>query len=493
EESTLFLNNGDGTFKDITSSSGIGKINCMAAAALDYNDDGYLDIVWSSGVLSNNKNNTFTPLPLTAIGIPPSYGIDVGQIISFDYNNDGFPDLLFISYSNGVKLMHNNGDSAFADVTEAAGLTGLAPYMAGVAAGDYDNDGYFDIFLSGERGDALYKNNGNGTFTDITKEAINIETGVGGMWWGTAFFDYDNDGYLDLYLTTGGLGTNMLYRNNRDGTFTDVTDSMFPEGIAPNWAAAAIGDINNDGALDIYAPGSSFTGSTGGLLMNQVGLQNNWIKVKLEGVRCNKEAIGARVYVRTGGLTQIREVNTSPVETQPVHFGLGQASVIDEIEVIWPDGNVQKINDITPSQILTITEIVNKPPVFDPVRFKYGSTTIDEGTVVWFFITASDPDGDPLTYSASNLPDGAKFQPPWSPYWTIRTPNFYWCPLYDQAGVYPVVFTATDGKTEASEIVTITVNDVNTAPFLKVYAGKTITVKTGELLRLGLIAFDRQL
>lgn len=150
------------------------------------------------------------------------------------------------------------------------------------AAGDYNNDGCIDLFITGvseegESSNAIYKNNGNGTFTDVTQETGDIgEQEAPYGFWGTDFFDYDNDGDLDIHLTNmGSLKlTNSIYRNNGDGTFTNVTDMALPEGVRPAWAAAAIGDYNNDGALDIYAP-NSLGLSGGAFLENRIGKSNN--------------------------------------------------------------------------------------------------------------------------------------------------------------------------------------------------------------------------
>jgi hypothetical protein len=153
------------------------------------------------------------------------------------------------------------------------------------------------------------------------------------------------------------LDSNTLYRNDGAAGFTRVTDETYPAHIAPSAAGATIADIDADGTLDIWAP-SGFLGfgGQGALLANLVGTDHSWIRISLRGPISNADAYGARVTVTTGDLTQIREVNTSPVETQPLHFGLGDASSIDEIVVRWPSGVNQRLTSIDVDRTLAIVE-----------------------------------------------------------------------------------------------------------------------------------------
>ena len=376
--SKLFLNNGDGTFTDISQGSGVENAHLSSAIAVDYNNDGFLDIVGRLNddsstnkgkvlLLKNNGDNTFTDVTansgLSQIDIPLG-----GGVVSLDYNNDGNEDLLFAS-PNPVyktKLCRNNGDGTFTDVSVQTGIGIVYRWDEGFAVGDYNNDGYIDILLTGcvdTEGNGvpittLYKNNGDGTFTDATVESGNFVSGQAGTWWGNDFFDYDNDGYLDIYMTSelyAAVLKNMLYRNNGDGTFTSVTDTAFPRGVTPNCGVAAIGDYDNDGAMDIYAPVSEY-GVLGAFLKNAIGTNNNYIKIRLVGTVSNRDAIGTKIYLRVAANTQLRELHTSPVETQPVHFGLGKAPLIDEIDVHWPSGIIQRLSGINANQLLTITE-----------------------------------------------------------------------------------------------------------------------------------------
>jgi hypothetical protein len=364
----LYKNNRNGSFTDVRYPGDVfDQRQFSQEICIDYNNDGFVDVFGIINpvflcMLKNNKNCTFTG-NITATGIPSSFSgpnAFISKIISFDYNNDGLPDLLvIIQTGNGIinKLYRNNGNGTFADVSSASGLSSANDAdSAAVAAGDYNNDGNIDLFLYG----TLYKNNGNGLFTDVTTGAGDLVSVSHGSFSQASFFDYDNDGYLDLYVIVDKKS--RLYKNNSNGSFTDVTDISFMSflgGISPGFAApSSIGDYDNDGALDIYVPASSFVfgGSNGAFLRNIKGTSNNWLKIKLTGTISSRDAFGARVCVNKGALKQLREVHTSQVETQPLHFGLGNSTVVDDIWVRWPKGKLQKLNNVSANQLLTVTE-----------------------------------------------------------------------------------------------------------------------------------------
>jgi hypothetical protein len=337
--------------------------------------------------MRNTGDGTFTDVaPQTCIDLQSD--LLAGQILVFDFDNDADSDLLFAS-TRGVSLYRNNGDGTFTDVAVHAGLTPLkrskqscvehiplfrrpdCPLTGrmGGAVGDYDNDGDIDIFITGrspgdlvEAGSStLYRNDGSGSFTDVTADSGDLASGgISGIWWGNAFFDYDNDGDLDLYVTSEGfteIETHTLFQNDGAGRFTRVTDLAFPSDTGPSGAAAAIGDYNNDGALDIYAPaGVLGRGGLGAFYENQTGRLNHWIVVRLRGTLSHRDAYGARVSVTTDGRTQLRELHTSPVDPQPLHFGLGTATSVDEVRVRWPSGVVQILRDAPADQVLVISE-----------------------------------------------------------------------------------------------------------------------------------------
>ncbi|MBL7069820.1 MAG: S8 family serine peptidase [Candidatus Omnitrophica bacterium] len=372
----LFLNNGDGSFTNITDLGEINWTYCWRkAVAFDYDNDGFVDILggWkdhaskdvSLFLLRNNGDNTFTDV-ITQTGLP---AIESGDIVNFDYDNDNDQDLLLsraiIQEGDATiekpMLYRNNGDGTFTDVSESSMLEGPA-YAAD--AGDFDNDGNIDLFFTKARPEGsnvaskniLYKNNGDGTFASVTEGFGKLNFGGSS---GNAFFDYDNDGDLDIHITMGysNMEGNIIYANNGDGTVTNVRNRLFPKGIKPYYGGACIGDINNDGALDMYVPTTSRRDtSQGALLENYGGRLKNWIKIELVGIESNRGAYGARVYVKTGSLRQLREVHTSCVETMPLHFGLGDREVINEIEVRWPSGSVQIVCNVRANQLVDITE-----------------------------------------------------------------------------------------------------------------------------------------
>jgi len=395
--SEFLLNTGGGSFSNITDSSGIRGLRAFSAAALDYDGDGWVDFVSSSdprfsgdrpeglSMMRNNGDHTFTDVTAKTC-LDPRSPFSVGQILVFDFDDDADPDLLFASIFS-ISLYQNNGDGTFSDVTVRAGLTPFSRNKRGCTAngrrdrrpecdsiasiggavGDYDNDGHIDVFLTGRLSEesapvsTLYRNDGAGGFTDVTAESGDLAAGdLSGMHSGNAFFDFDNDGDLDLYVTSQSvteIRTNSLYENNGDGTFTRVTDRAFPRDTGPAGAAAAIGDYNGDGALDIYAPsGVLGTGDLGAFFENLTGQQRHWIVVKLRGAISHRDAYGARVTVRADGHSQLRELHTSPVDPTPLHFGLGSANSVDEIRVRWPSGVVQTLHGAEIDRVIEIAE-----------------------------------------------------------------------------------------------------------------------------------------
>ncbi|MDB4444160.1 CRTAC1 family protein [bacterium] len=237
-------------FTDVASISGVNKGGRGAGAAFgDFDNDGYLDIyvvnnAQSNALYHNDKTGIFTDVTdIAGLNHP---GTGVAAAIA-DYDNDGDLDIYLVNRLEPNILYRNNGDGTFTDVTSAAGVGG-AGEGAGASFGDYDRDGYLDIYVTRRGPNILYRNNGDGTFTDVTALSK-----VGNPGWsvGVAFGDYDNDGDLDIYLTNNLDQTNVLYRNNSDGTFSDVTESA-GVGDTGNGMGTTFGDYDNDGDLDIY-------------------------------------------------------------------------------------------------------------------------------------------------------------------------------------------------------------------------------------------------
>ena len=389
----LYENHGDGTFSPVPIEADPDKE--IGVAVGDYDNDGYPDILtvgYDTGMriyhnLGNGKfemvkhepisgsraglfvdldNDGFLDIAIAAFSgkrilwrnmgdgrfedaTPDDVSMTGHDLVAIDYNNDGLMDICFSTTSTG-KLFRNDGGWKFEDVTAKSGIkTG----WISIGAGDINNDGFIDIITT-STAVTLYRNNGDGTFTDITKEA-NV---VGSNRTSAAMFgDYDNDGYLDLMLGSSWAqtpGRSYLYHNNGDGTFRDVTTKA---GIttAKVWGAA-FGDYDNDGAIDLY------TGSVmdqNQLYHNIIGTQNHWLTVRLVGTKSNRDGIGAHIKVVAGELTMYRQVREGTGRCQnelTVHFGLGQNSSVDLIEIRWPSGLIRRAKDIPADRIITITE-----------------------------------------------------------------------------------------------------------------------------------------
>jgi hypothetical protein len=413
----LFRNNGNGTFTDVTRKAGVydEKIRWGAGCTfLDYNRDGHLDLFvcnyirldpaqtpgpgdppecqWkgipvmcgprglpgdTNVLYHNNGDGTFTDVSAKS-GIlkpGPRYSITA---VSYDFDNDGWPDIYVAVDSEASMLFHNNRDGTFTDVAMIAGCAysenGHEQAGMGVGIGDYDCDGWLDIFKTNFADDTcnLYHNNGDGSFSDVT-----FSSGVGinnrYVAWGCGFIDYDNDGWQDLMQINGHVypqidahdigqtykNPRLVYKNLRNGQFKDVSSEMGP-GITERYSSrgAAFGDYDNDGDIDVLVLN---LGDTPSLLRNDGGNKQNWIKIKLIGTKCNRTAIGARVRVVTGTHSQIDEVHSgSSVMSQSdlrLHFGLGRAEIIDLIEVKWPTTQkLEPFSKVKVNQIITIRE-----------------------------------------------------------------------------------------------------------------------------------------
>jgi len=250
ELSRFFQNNGDGTFSDVTEKMGIWGY--MSACFADYDNDGDLDLLVTNfarpnALYQNNGDGTFTDVTArSGVGDQrgDTYGITFG-----DYDKDGDLDFYVTSYEfYPDQFYRNNGDGTFTNLSEVVGLKNVEERGLGVCSLDYDNDGDLDIYVANDFGnDVLYQNLGNGTFRDVS-----LEAGIKGPYnaMGVAAGDYDNDGDLDIYITNGG--TNVLHRNNGDGTFTDVAKAAGVEDTPGIGWGAMFFDYDNDGDLDLY-------------------------------------------------------------------------------------------------------------------------------------------------------------------------------------------------------------------------------------------------
>ncbi len=423
---SLLRNNGDFTFTDVTEEAGLLRFHPTNSAVwFDYNNDGWIDLFIANESVNldpenlnpcelfrNNGDGTFT-------NVAKECGVDfVGffkAVVSADYNNDGRPDL-FLSRLDGARiLLRNDGPAGldhsprapwkFTDVTEAAGTVD-PPASFTCWFFDYDNDGWPDLMVNGYRiqdvGDIaadylgrphagqrakLYHNNGDGTFTDVSREC-----GVNKLLFtmGGNFGDLDNDGWLDFYVGTGNpdlstLVPNRMFRNDGGKRFQDVTTSG-GFGQLQKGHGIAFGDINNDGDQDIYSVvGGAVEGDHyRNQLFANPGHGNNWLKLQLEGVRTNRAAIGARIKVvvqtDTGERSIYRTVGSggsfgaSPMRQE---IGLEQARVIERVEIFWPvTGVTQVVTGLKCNQFYRIREGVAYPTQVELKSFKWPATSV---------------------------------------------------------------------------------------------------------------------
>jgi hypothetical protein len=413
----LFHNNGDGTFTDVTRKAGLWKEETRWGSGctwLDYDRDGFLDLFVANYInfdpskvpapgqtlycqykgvpvmcgprglpgginilYHNNGDGTFSDVSEKAGILKPGPRYSITSI-SYDFDNDGWPDIYVAVDSEPSILFHNNHNGTFTDVAVMSGCAysegGHEQAGMGIAVGDYDCDGWFDIFKTNFSDDTsnLYRNNGDGTFTEVTF-AAGVDRDTQNVKWGCGFIDYDNDGWPDILQVDGhvypsmdasGVGQSFLeprvvYRNLGNGKFKDVSKELGP-GITARHSSrgCAFGDYDNDGDIDVVVNNMNEIPS---LLRNDGGNRNNWIKIKLIGTKCNRTAIGARVRVVTSKHAQVDEVHSAgSVMSQSdlrLHFGIGQAQKVDSIEVKWPTTQKMEIfTNVEPNQILTIKE-----------------------------------------------------------------------------------------------------------------------------------------
>jgi enediyne biosynthesis protein E4 len=415
-QNILYRNNGNGTFTDVTKEAGLWSEERRYGAGcsfLDYNRDGRLDLFVSNYVnfdfesaglpgqnpycrwkgvpvecgprglrtgknflYRNNGNGTFAEVTKEA-GIshaPATYGLTV---VAADFDEDGWQDIYVASDSTPSLLFMNNRDGTFREegVLRGVGLSedGMEQAGMGVGVGDYDLDGHLDLFKTHFLDDTniLYRNDGKGNFDDVTRAArIGVETRY--VCWGAGILDLDNDGLPDLFMVTGHVYPQVerslpqypnktpraVFRNLGGGVFEELIDEAGP-GVAALHCSrgCAFGDFDNDGDVDILIVNLNEPPS---LLRNDLSRNTtHWIKVKLEGVKSNRSAIGARVLVHYGGKTQAQTVLSQSsffsCNDPRLHFGLGASTTVD-IDVYWPSGLHENFKRLPADQLVTLKE-----------------------------------------------------------------------------------------------------------------------------------------
>jgi hypothetical protein len=416
---SLFHNNGDGTFTDVAAKAGVTTRTARGlkrwntgCAFLDYDRDGHLDLFVGNyidfdpktaplpesgpclykgtmvacgppglqggkNILFHNKGDgTFTDVS-KASGILNTAGTYSLGVLVADFDNDGWPDIYVANDSTSSALYKNNHDGTFTDIAIEAGAAysadGKPQAGMGVAAIDYDGDGYLDIVKTNFAGDTstLYKNKGDMFFEDQTFQA-GLGRNTRFLGWGAGFVDIDNDGWPDIFLCNGHVypevgetGTEsgyrqrkVVYRNLGNGKFADVSLDAGP-GILEKvpGRGCAFGDFDNDGDIDVLV---NCINDVPQLLRCDTQTKGNWLKIRTMGVKSNRSGIGARILcVAENGRKQIDEVRSGgsyfSQNDLRVHFGLGSAMKAD-VEIRWPSGAIDKIPAVAANQIVTVVE-----------------------------------------------------------------------------------------------------------------------------------------
>lgn len=363
----LWRNLGNGTFSNVTEISGFGGANnCrnIGATWFDYNNDSLLDIYitdWgacgSNQLYKNNGNATFTDVTQTT-GIEASENLYSYMAIPFDFNNDGFMDLYVSNdLDDPNNLYINNEANSFMDQAETYGVDSRFDDM-GMTVGDYNNDGFFDFYVTAIDKNILLTNNGDNTFTDLSAEKNVDNTGWA---WGTVFSDFDLDGDEDLFVANGynfegrGPEPNFYYRNlivEGEDTFEDASAELELNEQTISVAALDF-DYDNDGDIDLFVTNNdraSFFYDNKTLNFDDTESVLHWFKIDLEGTISNRDAIGTTLTLSTTNGTLNRYysgIGFLNQSLQPVHFGLNDATEILSLEIKWPSGLVETYNDLS--------------------------------------------------------------------------------------------------------------------------------------------------
>ena len=465
-DGTLYKNNGDGTFSNITGGSGVSGYIFSSA---DFDKDGYNDLLRLSpnvAVLYNNGNNTFTASIIE--------GSDYFAVTCLDYDLDGYVDIYLGTYDNVPnKLYRNLGDGTFEDVTGEANAN-YNGASHGLTSGDYNNDGFPDLYIGsyGNLSCKLLENLGDGTFADVTASSGtsgHTDTRT------TSFVDYNNDGLLDIFSSHHDFYSysNTMLRNNGDGTFTNVASQLGPS-FSGEWIGdyfgTGWGDYNNDGAIDLFAAGHIDKYR----LFRNDNCPGNYLNILLKGTISSYNAVGAKVTVWSGGEQLIRWVmggeGRHDFNSFNLEFGLDEKTLVDSLIISWPSGIIQKIYDVDVNQFLEIEE-----GAFPLEILVYAlSDSICQGESTQLFAEASGGTGS-YTYN-------------WSPSTGLNNPNIA-NPEANPEETTVYTCTVNDGNSAVSDSITITVitctstnESENGNTIVSITGNKNLIISSSEII-----------
>lgn len=412
----LYRNRGDGTFEDVTAKAGVGVSGFSTGAAwADYDRDGHLDLFvtgyvdfklndlpqFGKGSLCryrgvpvqcgprglpgagdtlyhNNGNGTFTDVTKAA-KVEDANGYYGLGVMWTDLNDDGWPDIFVANDATPNYAYLNNKDGTFSEMGFALGLAvdenGVEQGSMGISIGDYDRDQRLDLIVTNfaDQYNTIYHKDEDGTYSDRSRITRTADVSMPYVGWGVKFFDYDNDGWLDLLVVNGHVypqiegaypggmypQRKLFYRNLRNGTFAEIA-AQLGTALMERRASrgAAFGDFDEDGDIDVIV--NDLDGPPM-LLRNDGGAKaGHWISLKLVGTKSNRNAAGARVEVKAGGLTQIDEVHSGDSYLSHsdwrLHFGVGSATIVDDVSIRWPSGAVQKLMMLPVDRVVTVVE-----------------------------------------------------------------------------------------------------------------------------------------
>jgi enediyne biosynthesis protein E4 len=412
----LYRNNGDGTFTDVTKQAGLGNDSGWATGAAfgDYDGDGWADLFVShyvdfhlddlpvfgsaktckyrgidvqcgpaglkgspDNLYHNNGDGTFTDVskPAGISGLPNSSGLTA---VWEDFDNDGHLDLFVANDGQRNFLLRNDGNGRFTDLALSAGVAvnqdGVEQANMGVALGDYQHTGRLSIVVThfSDEYATLFRNDGEMSFSDVSYDSRIAPTTVPYVGWGDGFFDFENDGWLDLFLVNGHVypqvdsiergpkyrEPKLLFLNQRDGTFKDISKLVGPAIQLPQVSRGMVmGDLFNDGRIDIVVENLE-----GGpmILRAKGGPANHWISFELEGTKSNRFALNARVKMTAGDLVQASEVQSGGSYLSQhdlrIHFGLGSRERVDKVEILWPARKTEVLTDLAADHFYSVKE-----------------------------------------------------------------------------------------------------------------------------------------